>query len=153
MRWGAKSWLPLAYNRDMKIFDNIEKYVAYALLGLMAVIVVSATLEVAYLIATSIFDPPGFFIGVHDLFGVFGLFLMVLIGLELMSSIRMYMKNHNIHAELMLLVAITAVTRKIVIMDAKQLDPQILYGISAIVIALTVGYYLVRRSRNAAGGD
>ena len=42
----------------MKFFDQLEKYAAYALLTLMAVIVFSATLEVAYEIATNIFKPP-----------------------------------------------------------------------------------------------
>ena len=57
----------------MKFFDQLEKYAAYALLALMAVIVLSATLEVAYEIATNMFKPPGFFIGVRDLFELFGL--------------------------------------------------------------------------------
>ena len=64
----------------LKFLDKVHKYIAIALLGLMAIIVVSATLEVAYEIAVNIFEPPGFFIGVQDLFGVFRLFLMVLIG-------------------------------------------------------------------------
>lgn len=133
----------------MKIFDNIEKYAAYALLGLMAVIVIAATLEVAYLIVTTIFEPPGFFIGVRDMFDLFGLFLMVLIGLELMASIRMYVKDHNIHAEVMLLIALTAVTRKVVILDAKTLDPLVLFALGVIIVALTAGYYLIRRSRGS----
>ena len=130
----------------LKILDKVRKYIAIALLGLMAIIVVSATLEVAYEIAVNIFEPPGFFIGVQDLFGVFGLFLMVLIGLELMTSIQMYLEHNSIHAELMLLVAITAITRKIVILDASQIDPMIMFGIGAVIIALALGYYLVRRS-------
>ncbi|MCH8160129.1 MAG: phosphate-starvation-inducible PsiE family protein [Proteobacteria bacterium] len=130
----------------LKILDKVRKYIAIALLGLMAIIVVSATLEVAYEIAVNMFEPPGFFIGVQDLFGVFGLFLMVLIGLELMTSIQMYLDHNSIHAELMLLVAITAITRKIVILDASQIDPMIMFGIGAIIIALALGYYLVRRS-------
>lgn len=97
---------------------------------------------------TRLFQPPGFLIGVRDLFELFGLFLMVLIGLELMTSIRMYLKNHSIHAELMLLVAITAITRKIVILDAAKIEPLILFGIGFIVIALTVGYYLIQRTRD-----
>jgi len=129
------------------IFDKIEKIAAYALLALMAVIVIAATLEVAYLIVTTIFEPPGFFIGVRDMFDLFGLFLMVLIGLELMASIRMYVKDHSIHAEVMLLIALTAVTRKIVILDATALDPWILFGLAVIIVALTAGYYLIRRSR------
>ena len=131
----------------MKFFDQLEKYAAYALLALMAVIVFSATLEVAYEIATNIFKPPGFFIGVRDLFELFGLLLMVLIGLELMTSIRMYLNNHSIHAELMLLVAITAITRKIVILDSTEIELMVLFGIGFLVLALTAGYYLIRRSR------
>ena len=130
----------------LKFLDKVRKYIAIALLGLMAIIVVSATLEVAYEIAVNMFEPPGFFIGVQDLFGVFGLFLMVLIGLELMTSIQMYLDHNSIHAELMLLVAITAITRKIVILDATKIDPMIMFGIGAVIIALALGYYLVRRS-------
>ena len=58
----------------MNFFDQIEKYISYALLGLMALIVASATLEVAYVIITRIFRPPGYFIGVEDLFDLFGFF-------------------------------------------------------------------------------
>ena len=127
-------------------FDKVEKTIAVALLGLMAIIVVSATVEVAYVVATNIYRPPGFFIGVEDLFQVFGLFLMVLIGLELMTSIRDYLKDSRIHAELMLLVAMAAVTRKVVILDASAIDPMMMFGIGFIIIALAVGYFLVRRS-------
>ena len=48
---------------------------------------------------------------------------MVLIGLELMTSIEMYLKDNTIHAELMFLVALTAVARKVVILDAKTMEP------------------------------
>jgi uncharacterized membrane protein (DUF373 family) len=133
----------------LKFFDQVEKYISYALLALMAVIVISATLEVGYTIVTEIFTPPGFFIGVQDMFELFGLFLMVLIGLELMSSIRMYVKDQTIHAELMLLVAITAITRKIVIIDAKAIDPLILFAIGFVVISLTAGFYLMRKANRS----
>jgi uncharacterized membrane protein (DUF373 family) len=131
----------------MKLFDRLETFISYALLGLMTIIVISATLEVGYVIVTEIFQPPGFFIGVEDLFGLFGLFLMVLIGLELMASMRRYIDNHEIHAEIMILIAITAITRKIVILDSKAIDPMILFGVGFLIIALTLGYYLLRKSR------
>jgi uncharacterized membrane protein (DUF373 family) len=136
-----------------RFFDNIEKYIAVVLLGLMAIVVAAATLEVAYLVATNIFDPPGYFIGVEDLFKIFSLFLMVLIGLELLSSIRFYLKDNSIHAELMLLIAMTAVTRKVVILDAKEIDPMAMFGVGFMIIALAVGYYLVRRGSVQSKGD
>jgi uncharacterized membrane protein (DUF373 family) len=130
----------------VKFFDQVEKYISFALLALMALIVTSSTLEVAYVIFNNVFTPPGYFIGVEDLFALFGLFLMVLIGLELMTCIRMYVKDHTIHAELMILVAITAITRKIVILDATHIDSMILFGIGFVVLSLTAGYYLMRKS-------
>ena len=115
----------------------------------MSIVVISATFEVAYVVATNIFEPPGFFIGVQDLFDIFGLFLMILIGLELMTSIRSYLtvEDGSIHAEWMLLIAMTAITRKVVILDAAVVDPLLLFSIGFVIIALSVGYYLVRRNR------
>ena len=117
----------------------------------MGIVVASATVEVAYEVVTGMIDPPGFFLGVSELFDVFGLFLMVLIGLELMTSIHMYLDDHKIHAEMMFLVALTAVTRKIVIMDTNKMEPMLLFGIGFLVIALAVGYYLIKKNRLASG--
>jgi uncharacterized membrane protein (DUF373 family) len=134
------------------IFNKAEKYIAIALLVLMGIVVVSATVEVAFEVVTSLIDPPGFFLGVSELFDVFGLFLMVLIGLELMTSIHMYLEDHKIHAEMMFLVALTAVTRKIVILDAGKTEPMVAFSIGFLVIALAGGYYLVRKMRPPSGG-
>ena len=95
-------------------------------------------------------SPPGLFLGVAELLDVFGLFLMVLIGLELMTSIRMYLDDHKIHAEMMLLVAITAVTRKIVIMESSSKEPLLLFGVGFLIIALALGYYLIKQNRPAS---
>ena len=135
----------------MDIFHKAEKIIAIVLLLLMGVVVASGTIEVAYEIVTSLIDPPGFFLGVSELFDVFGLFLMVLIGLELMTSIHMYLDDHRIHAEMMFLVALTAVTRKIVIMDSSVMDPMLIFSIGFLVIALAAGYYLLRKNRLASG--
>ena len=107
----------------MNIFDRVERMIARTLLIMMGVVVAVATVEVAYEVFKGMASPPGLFLGVAELLDVFGLFLMVLIGLELMTSIRMYLDDHKIHAEMMLLVAITAVTRKIVIMESSRRNP------------------------------
>ena len=135
----------------MNIFDKAERFIAIVLLVLMGIVVASATVEVAYEIVTSLIDPPGFFLGVSELFDVFGLFLMVLIGLELMTSMRMYLDDHKIHAELMFLVALTAVTRKIVIMETGKSEPMLMFGIGFLVITLAAGYYLIKKNRPTSG--
>jgi uncharacterized membrane protein (DUF373 family) len=133
------------------MFERVEKYAAIALLVLMGVVVFSAIIEVAWVLLSALMEPPGFFLGVTELFDVFGLFLMVLIGLELMSSVHMFMKDHMIHAEMMFLVAMTAVARKIVIMDSTNLDPMTVFAIGFLVLALSGGYYLVKARAIAKG--
>jgi len=135
----------------MNIFGRTERIIAIALLVLMGVVVVSATIEVAYEIVTGLMDPPGFFLGISELFDVFGLFLMVLIGLELMTSIHMYLDDQKIHAEMMFLVALTAVTRKIVIMDSGAMEPMLVFSIGFLVITLASGYYLISKNQLASG--
>ena len=131
----------------MKLFEKAEQFIALALLVLMGIVVASATAEVAYEVVMALINPPGFFLGVSELFDIFGLFLMVLIGLELMTSIHMYLDDHKIHAEMMFLVALTAVTRKIVIMDTGKVEPMLMFGIGFLIIALAAGYYLIRKKR------
>ena len=130
----------------MGIFGKIEKGIAIALLLVMTVVVIFGALEVAWIVVNDLFQPPGFFLGVEDLFDIFGLFLMVLIGLELMTSIEMYLKDNTIHAEVMFLVALTAVARKVVILDAKSIDYMTVFAIAALVFALSAGYYLIKRT-------
>lgn len=52
-----------------------------------------------------------------------------------------------IHLEAVLVVALIAMARKIVVLEPKELNEGTLLGIAAFVLALTLGYYLVRRSR------
>ena len=129
----------------MNIFDRVERMIAMTLLIMMGVVV-----AVAYEVFKGMASPPGLFLGVAELLDVFGLFLMVLIGLELMTSIRMYLDDHKIHAEMMLLVAITAVTRKIVIMESSSKEPLLLFGIGFLIIALALGYYPIKQNRPAS---
>jgi uncharacterized membrane protein (DUF373 family) len=134
----------------MEIFQKVERVIAMALLALMGLVVISGVLEVAWVVLNDLFQPPGFFLGVDDLFDIFGLFLMVLIGLELMTSIEMYLDSNTIHAEIMFLVALTAVARKVVILDAKTIDPMTVFAIAALVLALSAGYYFIKKT-NASG--
>jgi uncharacterized membrane protein (DUF373 family) len=77
---------------------------------------------------------------------VFGFFLMVLIGLELLETIKAYLDEDRVHVEVVFLVALVAVSRKVIILDYKELDPNLLYGMSALIISLGVGYFLVGRA-------
>ena len=70
---------------------------------------------------------------------------MVLIGLELLETIKAYLDHNMIHVEVVFLVAMIAVARKIIILDYKEYTPQVLLGISALVISLSIGLFLYKK--------
>jgi len=114
---------------------------------MMAGVVLLATVELAWLLGKDVLTSPLFLPGLDELMELFGQFLLVLIGIELMHTMKIYIEHRVIHLEAVLSVALIAVARKIVILDTKELPEGALLGIAAIVFALTLGYYLVRRSR------
>ncbi len=130
----------------MDIFDKVQRYIAIALLVLMGIVVIAGIAELVHEIVIGLIHPPGFFLDVRELLETFGLFLLVLIGLELMTSIHMYLSDHTIHAEMMFLVALTAVTRKIVVLETVETDPLLVFALGFLILALSGGYFLIRKN-------
>jgi uncharacterized membrane protein (DUF373 family) len=128
-----------------RIFHIFEKSLAGVLLILIAGVAVIAVAELCYVLYLDLASDQGLFLGLDELFDVFGRFLVVLIAIELMASIYMYMKDKSVHAEMMLLIAITALTRKVVILDKETTDAMQMLGMAALLATLIGGYYLVKR--------
>ena len=90
---------------------------------------------------------------IDELLEIFGLFMLVLIGLELLDTIaKSYMGESTDHAQIVLAVAIIAIARKVIILDVKDLSGLALVGIAAIILALSIGYYLIKK-KDAAVKD
>lgn len=128
-----------------KIFHGFEKTLAAVLLFLISLVAVLAVVELCVVLYRDLAGLRLFLLNERGMFELFGMFLMVLIAIELMASVYMYMKDKSIHAELMLLIAVTALTRKVVVLDADAQDPMYLIGLAALLGTLIGGYYLVRR--------
>ena len=119
-----------------------------ALMVMMAIVLGLATIDLGWLIIKDIVKAPYFFLSIDQLLEIFGLFMLVLIGIELLESImKTYITQDQPHYEVVLSVAIIAIARKVIILDVKQTDGLSLLGIAAIVVALPVGYYLMKKAQ------
>jgi len=129
-----------------KILKIFEKVIVLALLGLMMIAVLISTVELAVILFQELIKPPLLLLNIEEMLEVFGFFLMVLIGLELLESIKAYIEEDRVHAEIVFLVAIVAVSRKIIILNYNEITAEKLYGMAAVIAALGIGYFLVRRA-------
>ena len=84
----------------------------------------------------------------------FGGVLIVLLGLELMDTLKVYFKEHRLRVEVILIVAMIAVGRHIIQVDFEHASLATLLGSAALMLALAGGYFLVKKSHvmEPAGG-
>ncbi len=129
-----------------KVVKKVEKLIIRTLIGLMTLLLVLATLELAYSIVIMIWTTQGFLIDLDNLMNVFGVFMLVLIGIELLDTIKVYFREHIIHVEVVMLVALIAVARKVIIMDIEERSGLEIVGIASIIIALSAGYYMIKKT-------
>ena len=131
------------------ILKKYEQFMIQALMVMMAIVLGLSTLDLGWLIIKDILQPPYFLLSVNQLLDIFGLFMLVVIGIELLETImKTYITQGQPHYEVVLSVAIIAIARKVIILDLKEVDSLSLIGIASIIIALTVGYFLMKRSRS-----
>lgn len=65
---------------------------------------------------------------------------------RLLGTFMAYLAEHVIHVEVVFMVAMIAIARKVIILDVKELPSATLLGIASIIIALSAGYYLFRHA-------
>jgi uncharacterized membrane protein (DUF373 family) len=127
------------------LLKKFERIIVSTLLVMMAVTILLATVELAWLIIKDVITPPIILLEVNELLDIFGLFLLVLLGIELISTLKTYLIEKAVHVEVVFAVALIAIGRKVIILDIKEISSLSLLGIAAIIIALSVGYFLVKR--------
>jgi uncharacterized membrane protein (DUF373 family) len=132
----------------MDLLKKFERIVTFALMVLMSLVILVSTVELGWMIIQQLFNPPILFLDISDLLELFGFFMLILIGIELLETIRAYIADRKIRVEVVLLAGIIAISRKVIILDINQTPSLTLIGIASIVAALTVGYFVIRKAHN-----
>lgn len=125
---------------------RIEQGIIRTLIILMSILLVLATIQLAYQVVVSVLNSSTFVMDLDVLMDLFGVFMLVLIGIELLDTIKVYFKEHVIHVEVVMLVAIIAIARKIILVDFGKYSALEVLAVAAIVLALAAGYYLIKKS-------
>ena len=134
-----------------RILSRLEVAAVTAMQVLMMMLVVVATLVLYALFVknvlthvTRIDSAAGLLPAMQQSFaGV----LTVILGLELLETLRAYFTEHHVRLEVILLVAIIAVARHVIQIDFEHTPGTVLLGLSGVILALTIGYFLIKRTQ------
>lgn len=116
-----------------------------ALAVLMTVVIVLGVVDVAYVLYNKVVDPPRFILTISDILATFGAFMAVLIAIEIFLNIVLYLRDDVIHVKIVMATALMAIARKVIILDIETVQPGYIWGIAAVVLAMSVGYALVHK--------
>lgn len=73
--------------------------------------------------------------------------LAVVLALELLATLTAYFREHRVRLEVILIVAIIAVSRQVILIDIEHTSASVLFGLAAVIMALTLGCFLVKRTQ------
>lgn len=138
-------------DKAVSLVHKAKKWMTFIVLILMTLIVALAIVELGIILFLDIFDPTDdvLFLEIDELFQIFGFFFIILIGFELVETVEMYFKDNVIHAEVVLLVAVIAVARKVILLDLDKYEPLAIIGLGVIIFSLGGCYWLIKRSYRA----
>ena len=134
-------------NSFLSGIDQVEGFVSKVLSLVMVAIILVASYDLIFLLCQQLFYTPlGFF--TEGLLEIFGLFLNILIALEILENITAYLRKHVVQVELVIVTSLIAVARKIIILDLSKTSGSQVMGLALAILALSLSYWIVRRGNS-----
>jgi len=128
----------------INLLEKFERMVNFVLMLMLFVVITLSVVDIAWMLVEDILTPPLFRVSARDLLELFGLFLLVLVGLELLETVKRFYLEGEIHLQVIFTVALLAIGRKIIILEPAKHDGLTLIGLGVIILALVVGYVVIR---------
>ncbi len=136
--------------KHMKRVTKTARYIEIGIINVLIVMMVGvlvlATIELGYFLIRNIIQSDFLLISLDNLMDLFGVFLLVLIGIELLDTIKVYLRENVIHVEVVVLVAIIAVARKVVVLKIEDFPGEVIIGIGVLIASLALAYYLIKKA-------
>jgi uncharacterized membrane protein (DUF373 family) len=130
------------------ILADYKKIVVYTVMAMIGFIILLIVLSLTVDIMVAVTDKDLAIVSKQDVLKFIGNFLLIVVCIELLDTMLAYTRQQEIHVEIVILVALTAVARELIVFDYEKVDSMILIGIGAAVISLSTSYFLIRRSRH-----
>lgn len=130
----------------IEYLHKFERVVVATLIIMLAMVILLSVVELGWVLVQDISKPPIFILEIHELLELFGLFLLVLIGIELLETMKKYYNEGRVDLDVIISVSLIAIGRKIITMDPKEYEPLTLVGVAAMILALIAGYWVIKRT-------
>jgi len=131
----------------IKKFEVIVFYILSIIIGLyIAVEIIELVFQFSKALITNNNSSDRLLISKEQTALVLPVFFNILIAVELIDTFNVYIKEHHIKVQSILLIGLIAIGRKLLVLDIGHADGLSNIGIASIIIALSLGYFLVKKN-------
>lgn len=128
----------------LELIDRSEQSLAKLLGLVLLVVLVAGTVQLTIGVTAAVLQPDTPWLG-SKINAVLGDLLTLLIAVEVLQNVTSYLRRHVVQIELVLLTAMTAVARKVIVLPpGAENKPELLGGLGIAVLALAAAFWLVR---------
>jgi uncharacterized membrane protein (DUF373 family) len=129
------------------LLKTYQKIMYLILIVLFAIIVAFAIGQLIFILFDSLILNTPLLLENRELLSIFGYFLLVLIGVELLVTMAAYLNDNVIHVEIGIIIAIIAIVRGVILVEPDTANAMNMFGTAAIISALCSGYYFLKTRR------
>lgn len=128
----------------LQLVDRSEQSLTKLLGIVLLVVLVAGTVQLMSVVVVAVLQPDTPWLG-SKMNAVLGDLLTLLIAVEVLQNVTSYLRRQVVQIELVLLTAMTAVARKVIVLPpGAENKPQLLGGLGIAVLALAAAFWLVR---------
>jgi uncharacterized membrane protein (DUF373 family) len=139
--------VPPSEYRFQSLISRFECQLSRILAGLLMVVLAASTVQLVIVTAQVLLQPSQDWLG-GQLLQLLDRLLLILIGLEVLQNLTAYLRDHTFQTELVVLTALTAVARKLIVMPpGHEKDPLTLIGVGVVILCLAGAYALLRQRK------
>lgn len=140
-------FLPEQDNIFLELIEVIEVIVSKILSLALISVIIFAVFDLIVFISQQLFFTSHLLLK-ETLFEIFGLFLNILIALEILENITAYLRKHVFQVELVIATSLIAVARKIIIFDLDKKTGEDLIGLGFATLSLSISFWIIRSQKN-----
>jgi uncharacterized membrane protein (DUF373 family) len=132
---------------SLTLIERFERTLAKVLAALLSVVLIVGTAQLCLGTAQALLRMDQNWLD-GGLLTLLDQLLLLLIGLEVLQNLAAYLRDQAIHTELVVLTALTAVARKVIVMPpGHDKDPLALVGVGIVILCLACAYTLLHNKR------
>ncbi len=144
---------PYAHEPLIAFLQRVIHFAVRLLAVLMTVVILWGIGDVVWMLYQQLLSPPFMLMNINDILATFGAFMAVLIAIEIFINITLYLRDDAIHVKLVMATALMAIARKVIIFDYDKLAPDYVYATGAVILALSIGYWLISKKSKSEGEE